>query len=550
MRKKTKIVCTIGPAVDSESTLTSLIVSGMDIARYNFSHGTQAAHLARMNRLKKVRRTLDSPCAIMMDTRGPEIRTGTLKGGKPVRLQAGKRIVLTEEPCAGTARRIQQTYPNLAARVRPGTPILIDDGAIELAVDEVAGRDIVCTVQNTGVLGEQKSVNLPETELDLPALTEQDKSDLLFGIEQGVDFVAASSVRCADDARTVRAFLDANGGADIALISKIETQSGVDNAAEIVDVSDGVIVARGDLGVEVDGAKIPHIQKRIVRLCNAKHTPVIIANQMLDSMVRNPRPTRAEAADVANAVYDGADALMLSSETAVGKYPVPSVRMMAKIAAASEPYADHRTRSDVEYETDELRCAPTVGVAAVRTAEAIHATCIVTPTSSGRTARLISNLRPTAPIYAVTQRERVMRRMQLLWGVTPMLGQVENQPMRDTIVAARHAVLSRGLVKPGDLTVFTAGDRATSPCVTSGDVPGIESAPTNVMYVVQIRDERDGETDGAAGAGATAAAQTPASAAPATPASAPQAADEGAAGATTPASTAAPAHAARAGKEA
>lgn len=523
MEKRTKIVCTLGPAVDSESTLANLIQSGMDIARLNFGHGSHAEHLARINRLKKVRRELDSPCAILLDTCGPEIRTGVLAGNQPVRLQAGKRIVLTERPVQGTARLVQQSRAGLSTYVKPGTSILLDEGLIELAVDTVDGTDIVCTVQNTGMLGNHKTVNLPGTPVDMPALTEKDEADLRFGIENGVDFVA-SSVRTADDARQVRAFLDSNGGLDVALIAKIETAAGVDNIEQIEPLCDAVLIARGDLGVEIDASKIPHIQKRIIELCNDRRTPVVIANQMLDSMMRNPRPTRAEAADVANAVYDGADALMLSGETAQGKYPVPAVVMMANIVRASEPYVATRTDVTHDYETDALRTAPVVGQAAVQTAQALHARCIVTATSSGRTARLISNLRPQAPIYAVTQRERVMRRMQILWGVVPMLAQIENRTMKESVEIARAAVVSRGLVSPGDLTVFTAGDTSTSPCVTAGDVPGIESAPTNVLYVVQIGPEAEaGEGPGAAGAASAVpdGTTTPADAASGTAASAP-----------------------------
>jgi pyruvate kinase len=489
MAKRTKIVCTLGPAVDSESTLKSLITSGMDIARFNFSHGTHTEHLARMNRLKKIRRELDTPTAILLDTRGPEIRTGAIKGGQPIHLSAGKTITLTEREVEGTERLITQSYKGLWRVVEPGSAVLIDNGSIELIVDEVRGEDVCCTVQNTGMLGSHKSVNIPGISVDLPSMTEADEQDLLFGIEQDIDFVAASFIRSADDVRAYRAFLAAHGGEDIAIISKIESRESVENIDEIVEVSDGVMIARGDLGVEVDANRVPHIQKRIIKLCNAKHTPVITATQMLDSMMRNPRPTRAEVGDVANAIYDGTDALLLSGETAIGKYPIPTVRMMAQIAEASEPYVDEHMQNGVHYSTDVERVSPSVGRAAVQTAEAIHATCIVTPTTSGRTARLISNLRPGAPIYAVTKRERVMRRMQLYWGVTPMLGNVEDAPMRTVIANAREAVCRHGYVRNGDLTVFTAGDHRTSPYLPKGATGETQSAPTNVMYVVEIRSD-------------------------------------------------------------
>jgi pyruvate kinase len=494
MAKRTKIVCTIGPAVDSESTLKNLIDAGMDIARFNFSHGSHAEHLVRMDRLKKVRRELDIPTAIMLDTQGPEIRTGILDGECPIKLQAGKHFVLTERDLLGNAFLVSQSYQGLWRYVQPGTAILLDDGAIELAVDETRESDIVCTVQNTGMLGQRKSINLPGTFVDMPSITLQDETDLIFGIRQQIDFVAASFVRSAQDVRTIRSFLSDHGGADISIISKIENREAVDRIEEIVEESDGIMVARGDLGVEMSAWKIPHIQKRIIRLCNAKHTPVITATQMLDSMMRNPRPTRAEVADVANAIYDGTDALMLSGETAIGKYPVSAVRIMAQVAESSEPYTGEPIANGVAYPTDVERVSPTVGKAAVQTADAIHAACIVTPTTSGRTARLISNLRPDAPIYAVTQREGVMRRMQLLWGVVPMLGNIEDAPMRMVIANARQAVCDRGLLHRGDLAVFTAGDRHTSPLVPASDAQDAASAPTNAMYVVQIRDDNEAGT--------------------------------------------------------
>ncbi len=493
MAKRTKIVCTLGPAVDSESTLKGLIKAGMDVARFNFSHGSHEEHAARMDRLRKVCRELDSPCAFMLDTKGPEIRTGTLAGGEPVKLQAGKHIVLTEDEAEGTAERIHQSHKGLSSALSPGDPILIDDGLLELAVDRIEGGDILCTVQNTGMLGQRKSINVPGAPVDLPAMSEQDRSDLLFGIEQDVDYVAASFVRTADDVRSIRAFLKENGGEDIFIVSKIESADGVKNIQEIEAASDGIMVARGDLGIEVPTHKVPHIQKQIIKLCNAHHTPVITATQMLESMTSNPRPTRAEVADVANAIYDGTDAVMLSGETAMGKYPVPAVRMMAEIAEGTEPFLGLAKRDDVAYATDAERTSPAVGIAAVSTAQNIHAACIITPTTSGRTARLISTLRPAAPIYAVTQRTAVRRRMQLLWGVTPLLGEIENAPMRTVIDNARKAVIDVGGILPGELAVITAGDPQTAPRLPAESGRATVSAPTNVMYVVQIDDDTAGE---------------------------------------------------------
>ncbi len=486
MAKRTKIVCTLGPAVDSESTLKGLINAGMDIARFNFSHGNREEQRARMERLRKVRRELDSPCAVLLDTKGPEIRTGLLSGHAEVQLMAGSAFVLTEREVEGTCRMVTQTCKGLSDVVEPGTIILIDDGLIELAVDSVEGTDIRCTVQNSGVLGERKSVNLPGVSAPLPVMTEQDREDLLFGIEQEVDFVAASFIRDAAGVREIRAFLNENGGENISFISKIECSEAVENINEIIEASDGIMIARGDLGVEVPAHKVPHIQKGIIRACNRASKPVITATQMLDSMIRNPRPTRAEVGDVANAIYDGTDAVMLSGETACGRYPVPAVQMLSRIAEASEPYLfDERMPDRTRVRA---RVALAVGIAAVQTAENVNAACIVAPTMSGRTSRLVSNLRPSVPIYAVTPSARVMRQQQIHWGVTPMLGDVKGD-MLQVVDNARDAVVAHGYLHPGDVAVFTAGDRATSPAITCGEgLPGSVAA-TNVMYVVQIRDE-------------------------------------------------------------
>ena len=328
-------------------------------------------------------------------------------------------------------------------------------------------------------------MNLPGTSLPLPVMTDQDRADLLFGIEQGVDFIAASFIRDAAGVREMRAFLNEHGGGDIMFLSKIECHEAVENINEIIEASDGIMIARGDLGVEVPAYKVPHIQKEIIRACNRASKPVITATQMLDSMIRNPRPTRAEVGDVANAIYDGTDAVMLSGETACGQYPVPAVQMMARVAEASEPYLfDERFPDRTRVAA---RVALAVGLAAVQTAETVNAACIVAPTMSGRTVRLVSNLRPRVPIYAVTPSERVMRQQQIHWGVVPMLGDVQGD-MPSVVDNARDAVVSKGLLRPGDVAVFTAGDRSTSPVVSKGP-DGTESvAATNVMYVVQIRE--------------------------------------------------------------
>ena len=484
MARRTKIVCTLGPAVDDEAALRALLAAGMDVARFNFSHGSHDEHRARMDMLKRMRGELDSPCAILLDTRGPEIRTGTLAEGRPVQLSAGDSLVLTERVVDGTPQLITQTCAGLAEAVACGTAILLDDGLVELTVDAIEGSDIRCTVRNDGVLGQRKSINVPGVSVPLPVMTDQDKDDLVFGIQQDVDFVAASFVRDAEGVLELRRFLDEHGGADVGLIAKIECAEAVENFEAIIEVADGVMVARGDLGVEVPAYKVPHIQKEIIRASNRASKPVITATQMLDSMMRNPRPTRAEVGDVANAIYDGTDAVMLSGETASGAYPVEAVRMMARIAESSEPYLFDERAPDRS--RDKARVALAVGLAAVQTAENVGASCIVAPTMSGRTARLMSNLRPRVPIYVVTPFPRVMRQQQLNWGVTPVLGDVQGD-MRHVIEQAHDAVLEGGLVRVGELAVFTAGDPATSP--TIGEPGSTAVAATNVMYVVQIRED-------------------------------------------------------------
>ena len=486
MSKRTKIVCTLGPAVDSEEALRGLIEAGMDVARLNFSHGSHAEHKVRIDRLKKVREEMGSPCAIMLDTCGPEIRTGRLAGGRPIRLKAGETLVLTEDEVEGTSERVHQNCPGLARAVAPGATILVDDGLIELAVFRVDGGDIYCAVQNEGVLGERKSINVPGVSVDLPALTEQDRADILFGIEQGVDFVAASFVRDAVGVREIRKFMTDHGGLDITLISKIESAQAIEHIEDIVELSGGIMVARGDLGVEVPPHRVPHLQKKIIRLCNEKYRPVITATQMLESMIHNPRPTRAEVTDVASAIYDGTDCVMLSGETAMGAHPVEAVRTMARIAEATEPYLrEEGTTTARAAERSEV--ASSVGMAAVATAEAVGARCIVAPTMSGMTARMMANLRPNMPIYAPTPFEHVMRRMQLYWGVTPLLAPVVGE-LQTVFLRSRDVLVERGLLHVGDLAVLTAGDAKTGP------EPRLVAetryvVPANTMCVMKVKPE-------------------------------------------------------------
>ncbi len=487
MGKRTKIICTMGPAVDDEAILAELISQGADVCRLNFSHGSHDEHACRIEKIKKVRAVLGTPTAIMLDTKGPEIRTGLLEGGKPVELMEGTKITLTPNDVLGTKQIISQSAPILADYVSPGVTILLDDGLIELEVTEICGKDIVCRVVNSGLLGQRKSLNVPGVSVPLPALTKTDKADIAFGIEQGIDFVALSFVKDAKGVNEAREYINSLAKTPIGIISKIENESAVANIDEIIQATDAVMVARGDLGVEVPSYEVPHLQKSIIKKCNHEHKPVVIATQMLESMTNNPRATRAETTDVANAIYDGADCVMLSGETAAGKYPIEAVRTMAKIAETSEMHylEDSRVRP---HEEGLKSVSHAVGTAAVQTALDVDAKCIICPTMTGRSARLISSLRPPIPIYAVTPNDSVERSMQLFWGVTPLRGDVQGN-MRSVIQNAEDVVMANGLIQIGDIAVVTCGDRFTSPTLKTADGKVDRFSPANVMYVVEIRDK-------------------------------------------------------------
>ena len=477
--KKTKIICTMGPNTNDRELMKKLVENGMDIARFNFSHGDHEEQKTRMDLLKKVRKELKLPIAILLDTKGPEIRTGILEGGQKVYLEEGSQFTLTTEQIEGNNTRCSQTYKDLPKDVKAGDTILIDDGLIQLTVEEVTDTDVVCRVVNGGELGQKKGINVPNVEVKLPAITEQDKNDILFGIEQGIDFIAASFVRNAEAIKEIKELLRANGGERIDVIAKIENAEGVHNIDKIIKAADGVMVARGDLGVEIPAHEVPHIQKMIIRKCNESYKPVITATQMLDSMMRAPRPTRAEVTDVANAIYDGTDAIMLSGETAMGKYPEQAVQMMVKIAECTEPYMTHKRFLDYRALRGNKNVSSAVGVAAVQTTENLGADCIVTPTISGQTARLISNFRPKVPIYAVSPNEWARRKMQIYWGVTSVAG-YEEDSTENIISHAMYIVRRENLVKKGDIVVFTAGDPATN--MVNG-----EGAVTNIMQVIQAK---------------------------------------------------------------
>lgn len=477
--RKTKIVCTMGPNTNSKEMMKKLVENGMDVARFNFSHGDHEEQKVRMDLLKEVRKELKVPVAILLDTKGPEIRTGELKDHKKVILKENQTFVLTTSEIEGDNERVSITYKGLPQDVTAGGQILIDDGLICLEVQETTETEIVCRVINGGELGEKKGINVPNVSIKLPSLTEKDKSDLLFGIEQGVDFIAASFIRNAEAIHEIKDLLRENGGEGIDVIAKIENAEGVENIDSIIDAADGIMVARGDLGVEIPASDVPHVQKIIIEKCNHKYKPVITATQMLDSMIRNPRPTRAEVSDVANAIYDGTDAVMLSGETAQGKYPVEAVQMMAKIAESSEQFLKFDMYRDTKALLGKQNVSSAVGFAAVTMVERLNASCIVTPTMSGQTARVISNLRPSVPIYGVTPNERTRRKMQLYWGVKPITG-YEEDSTENIISHAMYMVVREGLVHKGEMVIFTAGDPATN------EVSG-QGYMTNMLQVIQAK---------------------------------------------------------------
>ena len=477
--KKTKIICTMGPRTMDKIILKELIAGGMNVARFNFSHGSYEEHAERIALVRQVSEQLGIPVALMLDTKGPEIRTGLLKDGKKVSLEQGKEFTLYTEEREGDETGCSITYQQLVYDVRKGDTILIDDGLIGLEVQRVSADKIECIIKNGGELGERKGVNVPNVKIHLPGVTQKDREDILFGIEQGVDYIAASFVRNSDCIMDIREILEDNHGRDIGIIAKIENAEGVENIDEILDAADGIMVARGDLGVEIPADQVPHIQKKIIHKCNRKCKPVVTAPQMLDSIIRNPRPTRAEAGAAANAIYDGSDAIMLSGETAMGKYPVEAVRMMAKIAETTEAHLDYSNLQKLNKKQRKKDISMAVGFASVSTAEILKASCLVVPTMTGYTARMISSLRPKTPIYAISPSEQAVRRMQLYWGVYAMPGETEDST-RHMITNSMKIILRRKLIKKGELAVFTAGDPATN--MVSG-----RGRSTNVMQVVEAK---------------------------------------------------------------
>ena len=468
----------MGPNSNDLDVMRKLVQEGMDIARFNFSHGDHEEQKARMDALKKIRQEEGKHIAILLDTKGPEIRTGLLKDGQKVQLVEGETFVLTTEEIEGDSKRVSITYEGLVEDAQIGGKILIDDGLIELKVEDIKGKDIICKIINGGELGQRKGVNVPNVPIRLPAITEKDKEDIRFGAQQDIDFIAASFVRNADCIREIKALLRECGAPYTPVIAKIENAEGIENLDEILEVADGIMVARGDLGVEIPAEQVPYIQKMMIRKCKEMYKPVITATQMLDSMMRNPRPTRAEVTDVANAIYDGTDAVMLSGETAQGKYPLEALRMMVQICENTESHLDHEEILSKMEKQRMKNTSSALGYATVSAAMNLDAKCILVPTGSGATARVISKFQPEMDVLAVSPNARALRRMQMYWGVRPY----ESMQFETTEAICGNAIAvakEKNYVETGDVTVLTAG-------IPSPHVGGFDYGVSNMMRIVTI----------------------------------------------------------------
>ena len=473
--RRTKIICTLGPAADSEDMIRTLIRTGMDAARFNFSHGSHPEHLERLNMLKAVRDAMGRPVATILDTKGPEIRIKSF-AEKFITLEPGDTFTLTTEDVSGSRERVSVTYPRLHQELSPGQEILIDDGLVAIRVERIAGTNIICTVENGGALSANKSINIPGVHIQLPALTEKDIDDIRFGVENDFDFIAASFVRRAADVEAVRTVLRECGADDVKIIAKIENQEGVDDLDEILQAADGIMVARGDLGVEIPAARVPILQKQMIRKGLQAGKPVITATQMLDSMMRNPRPTRAEVSDVANAVYDGTGCVMLSGETAGGKYPVEALQAMVDIVTETEGAIDYWKQFQKQRVLPASNINDAITHTCCLTAKDLNARAILTATNSGRSARMICRFRPACPIAALTMHEKVRRQLNISWGVTPYLtGEVTSTDRIFSLSA--EVALKEKLVQNGDTVVITAG------------VPLGKSGSTNLIKAQVIDEE-------------------------------------------------------------
>lgn len=468
--RKTKIVCTIGPACETVDMLKSLMLAGMNVARFNFSHGTHEQQREKFQRVLQARQELRIPVATMLDTKGPEIRLRDFEGGR-AELIAGRQFILTTEEVMGTSERASISYKNLKNDISEGMTILIDDGLIEMTVEKLQGEEIVCRVVHGGFVSNHKGVNVPGAVLSMPYISQVDMDDILFGIEMGFDLIAASFVRCGEDIEQLRKILK-DHGSDMKIIAKIENMQGIRNLEEILQVSDGVMVARGDMGVEIPLEEVPVLQKKMIKMANARGKHVITATQMLESMIKNPRPTRAEATDIANAIYDGTTAIMLSGESAAGKYPTEAVRTMARIAENAERDIDYRARMR-KSDCGEADITTAIAYAACSAAIDLNAAAIITVTMSGFTAEAVSRFKPPCPVIGCTVNERVSRQLNLLWGVSPL--RVERKDSTEELFAGAVAeVRKAGYVKEGDRVVITAG------------VPLGTAGTTNMIHVVEV----------------------------------------------------------------
>ena len=459
--RRAKIICTIGPACDSEETIRDLMRLGMDVARLNFSHGTHSEHARQIQRLRRAARQLKRTICILQDLQGPKIRTGSLKGGKPVLLKSGSALTITPRKVLGTAELIATDFAGLASEVEPGARVLLSDGRIELRVRSIRGQDVECEVLNGGMIGEHQGINLPGTAVTIPVLTDKDKRDLGFGLKQGVDAVALSFVRSADDIRTAKSLMR-EYGKSVPIIAKLEKPQAIERLEEILEIANGVMIARGDLGVELPPERVPIIQKLVIQRAGVWRKPVITATQMLESMTESPRPTRAEASDVANAIFDGTDVVMLSGETASGRYPRETVAMMARIILEAEasiaqlPPAPRRRREEHRYSVAETICE-----SIAHAAEDLPMRAIAVFTESGNTARMVSKHRPKVCIYAFSRKPEVCNRMNALWGVHPV-HKKEWESAEAMVRTAEKELLPRGLLQAGDVLGLVAGTRLTS----------------------------------------------------------------------------------------
>jgi pyruvate kinase len=453
--RKTKIICTLGPSADSDEVISALMQNGMNVARLNFSHGSYEEHLRRIVRLKRLREELNLPVALLLDTKGPEIRTGEFESGSVI-LPEGAEIVIREKDIIGTATEFSVSYKGLVDDVQPGTRILIDDGLIALEVIAIENRDIRCKILNGGPVSDRKSINVPGAELKLPSMTAKDREDILFALENDFDFIAASFVRKPKDILEIRHILEQKGDHGINIIAKIENSEGVSNFEDILRVADGIMIARGDLGVEIPAAQVPSVQKKCIKQCYSAGKISITATQMLDSMIRNPRPTRAEVSDVANAIYDGTSAVMLSGETANGKYPIESLRMMVDIACQSESNINYWKNFQVANLVMIPSVANAISHATCTTAMDLNAKAIITITHAGRTARLVSRFRPACPIVAATVFPKIQRQLNLSWGVFPILVD-EVQTTDELFEVGVDAAKLCGFIFDGDIVVITGG---------------------------------------------------------------------------------------------